>query len=387
MIVCVMKKYLDQFLEVSRDEILNRSLDTMGALIDLSQSLAAARNLDSIMNLVRHGARELTGADGASFVLRDGDQCYYADEDAIQPLWKGSRFPMNICISGWAMQQHESAIIPDIYQDSRIPHTIYEPTFVQGLVVVPIRTDNPLGAIGCYWSTTHEASPFQVRLLQILANMTAIAMENIQHEAELEKRAEQLEKTFESTLMAVSRMIDQRDAYTAGHQRQVGEIAWHIAQIMNYSPDHCQAIKWAGVVHDVGKIAIPAEILSKPTKLTPVELMLVQTHSQAGYDILRDVEMNAPIADIVLQHHERLDGSGYPQGLTGDQILPEARLLAVADVFEAMVSHRPYRAALGYDAALAELKLHRESRYDPDVVDALIFLIEQKSFRLSEHWA
>mgnify|MGYP003589232297 CR=1 FL=1 len=377
-----MKLIFDDAPGLSSEEILNRSLDTMVDMIDLTQALAAAHDMDTIMDIVRHGARDLTGADGATFVLREGDHCFYADEDAIQPLWKGSRFLMSDCVSGWAMNHHQTVVIPDIFKDERVPHAVYEPTFVRGMVVVPIRSDNPLGTIGCYWSTQYEASPFQVKLIQILANTTAIAMENVHYELELASKAGLLEKAFESTLLSISRMIDLRDAYTSGHQRRVGIIARRIAEFLGYPPEHCQALYWAGIVHDVGKISIPAEILSKPARLSAIEFKLVQSHPQTGFEILRDVDMPFPIADIVHQHHERLDGSGYPQGLAGDAILKEARILAAADVFEAMVSHRPYRPALGYDAALAELLDRREIWYDHEIVDALIHLVEVDGFRV-----
>lgn len=374
------KSIVDNNFEISTEEVLVKSLDTMSNLIDLSQALAAARDMETIMKIVRHGARELTGSDGASFVLREGEFCYYADEDSIQPLWKGSRFPMNICVSGWAMQNHETVVIPDIYKDERVPQDIYAPTFVRGMLIVPIRSNNPLGAISCYWSCNHEASQFQVRLLQVLANMTAIAMENNVHELELKEKAELLGKAFESTLLSISHMVDLTDAYTAGHQHRVGEVAKRIGEALGLLPDHCQALNWAGLVHDVGKITIPAEILSKPSLLSSIEYRLVQTHSQTGYDILRDVEMQYPIADIVLQHHERIDGSGYPQGLKSHEIHEDAKILAVADVFEAMVSHRPYRPALGYDAAIAELLEYKGIRYDGAVVDVLINLVREEGF-------
>lgn len=363
--------------EISREEILTKSFETMADMIEVSQILAAARNMDTIIDIVRKSARKLTGSDGASFILRDGDQCYYADEDAIQTLWKGSRFDANICVSGWAMRNHAVVIIPDIFKDERVPHSIYEPTFVRSMLIVPIRTNDPLGAIGCYWSNNHEVSPFHVRLIQILANITATAMENIDHEEELARKAESLERAFEGTLLSISRMIDMRDAYTAGHQNQVGTIAKDIGKAMNLSEGQCQALNWAGLVHDVGKIAIPAEVLSKPSKLTFIEYEFMKTHSKIGYEILKDVTMYYPIAEVVLQHHERLDGSGYPNGLTGDQIRMDARILAIADVFEAMISHRPYRPALEYDEALTELLTHRGTKYDPEAVDALVRLVQE----------
>lgn len=163
-------------------------VDGMERLVHAVQELSLARSLPDIQRIVRTQARELTGCDGATFVLRDNDRCYYADEDAIAPLWKGSRFPIQSCISGWAMLNRDAAVIPDIYSDSRIPHTLYRPTFVKSLVMVPIRKLDPIGAIGNYWATTHQPSEQEVHLLQALADSTSIAMENIQVYSELEQR-------------------------------------------------------------------------------------------------------------------------------------------------------------------------------------------------------
>lgn len=157
-------------------------------LIHVVQQLSLARDLPTVMAIVRSAARELTGADGATFVLRERDLCYYAEEDAIAPLWKGKRFPMTACISGWVMLNKQPAIIEDIYSDSRIPADVYRPTFVQSLAMVPIRTANPVGAIGNYWATRHNISPNELKLLQALANSTSIAMENVQLYGELEQK-------------------------------------------------------------------------------------------------------------------------------------------------------------------------------------------------------
>src|SRR5262249_24969509 len=147
-----------------------------------------ARTLEAIQLIVRRAARELTHADGATFVMRDVNLCYYADEDAISPLWKGQRFPMSACISGWAMLNRQAAVIEDIYADERIPHDAYRPTFVKSLVMVPIRRLDPLGAIGAYWATRHRATSEEVRLLQALADTAAVALENVRVFAELEER-------------------------------------------------------------------------------------------------------------------------------------------------------------------------------------------------------
>ncbi|MCP8689624.1 ATP-binding protein [Marinobacterium sedimentorum] len=167
-------------------------------LIGVIQQLSLARDLDTVMKVVRQAARNLTGADGATFVLREQQLCYYADEDAIAPLWKGSRFPMSACISGWVMQHKEPAVIEDIYQDPRIPADAYRPTFVKSLAMVPIRTESPIGAIGNYWAQPHRATPQQLNLLQALANSTAIALENVQLYNELEQRVTQRTRQLEA---------------------------------------------------------------------------------------------------------------------------------------------------------------------------------------------
>jgi two-component system CheB/CheR fusion protein len=154
------------------------SADAASRLIDIIRDLAASRSLPEIQAIVRTAARSLAHADGASFILRDGDQCFYADEDAIAPLWKGRRFPMSACVSGWAMLHREPVVIEDIYADARVPHEAYRPTFVRSLLMVPVRTERPLGAIGVYWAARRQATPGDIRHLQALADSTAIAIEN-----------------------------------------------------------------------------------------------------------------------------------------------------------------------------------------------------------------
>lgn len=161
---------------------------TQARLVAAVQDLSLARTVADVQRVVRHAARAIAGADGATFVLREGDQCHYADEDAISPLWKGKRFPMAVCVSGWAMRHREAVAIPDIYADDRVPVDAYRPTFVQSLVMVPIRVADPIGAIGTYWAERHVATPEELSLLQALANTTAVAMENVRVHAELEQR-------------------------------------------------------------------------------------------------------------------------------------------------------------------------------------------------------
>lgn len=194
--------------------------------------------------------------------------------------------------------------------------------------------------------------------------------------------AKQLEQTVESTLHAISAMVEIRDPYTAGHERRVGQIASDIARQMGWPEEKCHQLRLVGLVHDIGKIAVPAEILAKPTALSAIEFELVKTHAQKGYEILKEVQCEMPIGEIVRQHHEYMDGSGYPRGLKGEEILVEARILGVADVLESMASHRPYRPALGTDAAIAELERGKGSKYDQNVVDTLLTMMRENGYKL-----
>jgi putative two-component system response regulator len=181
-----------------------------------------------------------------------------------------------------------------------------------------------------------------------------------------------LKEVLSQTVAALARTVEMRDPYTAGHQMRVGELAFRIGQQLGFSEGELQGIKVMGMLHDIGKIVVPAEILSKPSKLKPYEFLLIKAHSQAGYDVLKDIDFPWPVAQAVLQHHERLNGSGYPLQLKGRQIAIEARILAVADVIESMSSHRPYRPALGLNAAVEEVVTNKNVLYDPHVVEALL---------------
>jgi PAS domain S-box-containing protein len=193
---------------------------------------------------------------------------------------------------------------------------------------------------------------------------------------------ERLRKALGATVQAIAVTVETRDPYTAGHQRRVADLARAIATEMHLSSEQIESIRMAATIHDLGKISVPAEILSKPTKLTEMEFSLIKTHVQNGYDILKNIEFPWPVARMVLEHHERMNGSGYPRNLKGDNILMEARILAVADVVEAMASHRPYRPTLGIDAALAEIAKNRGFFYDPEVVDACLKIFNEKGYQM-----
>ncbi|MDW7771839.1 MAG: HD domain-containing phosphohydrolase [Desulfobulbaceae bacterium] len=199
-------------------------------------------------------------------------------------------------------------------------------------------------------------------------------------ERELKESMLQLRNNLAGTIKAMAMTVETRDPYTAGHQRKTADIARLIGQEMGLPSKQVDGIRMAGVIHDLGKISIPAEILSKPGKICNAEYSLIKFHPKTGYDILNGIDFRWPVADIVLQHHERMDGSGYPSGLAGDKILLEARIIGVADVIEAMSSHRPYRPALGINKAFSEIRENSGRLYDSDVVAAAESLFARKEY-------
>jgi len=200
-------------------------------------------------------------------------------------------------------------------------------------------------------------------------------------EEELQQSYQRLKKTMDAAIDTMSKIIEAKDPYTAGHQHRVCQLAVPLARELGLSEDKIEGIRIASLIHDIGKIGLPTEILSKPTTLTDIEFNIIKEHSQIGYDILKSIDFPYPVAQIVLQHHDRLDGSGYPSNLKGDKILLEAKIIGVADVVEAMSSHRPYRPALGIEKALEEISQNKGILYDSEVVDTCIRLFKEKGFK------
>jgi len=223
----------------------------------------------------------------------------------------------------------------------------------------------------------HETGP---GFVATFSNIT----ERKQAEEERKQSLEKIRTTLEETVNALASAVEMRDPYTAGHQRRVAQLACAVAKEMDMSDEQIEAIHMAGLIHDIGKISVPAEILSKPSRLSEMEMDLIKSHPQVSFDILKDIEFPWPVAHIVLQHHERMNGTGYPHGLSGEDILLEARILAVADVVEAMASHRPYRPALGTDKALEEILRNKGILYDAAVVNACAKLLTEEGFDLDK---
>jgi putative nucleotidyltransferase with HDIG domain len=236
----------------------------------------------------------------------------------------------------------------------------------------------------------YVTKPFQRE--ELLARVrTHLELHYLQHNLEemVEERTQSLSESEQrlkdnllESVSAVAAMVELRDPYTAGHQQRVAQIADAIARELNLPEEMIEGINIAGVVHDVGKISVPTEILSKPGKLNDPEFSLIKQHPEMGYEILKEIDFPWPIAEIIRQHHERQDGSGYPLGLVGDEVLKEARILAVADVIEAMASHRPYRPGLGIENALQEIERQRGTTLDTEVVDAALRLFREKGYQL-----
>ncbi|MCK5768222.1 MAG: HD domain-containing protein [Candidatus Atribacteria bacterium] len=209
----------------------------------------------------------------------------------------------------------------------------------------------------------------------------AFALYNIEMDKERKQAQERLKKTLDATIETMSKIIEVKDPYTAGHQERVSQLAVAIAKELNLSKNKVEGIRIASLIHDVGKISVPIEILSKSTTLTDIEFALIKAHSQTGYDILKSIDFSYPVAQIILQHHEKINGTGYPNQLKGDEILLEAKIIGVADVVEAMSSHRPYRPALGIDVALKEISQNKGILYDPEIVDVCLKLYKEKGFK------
>ena len=263
----------------------------------------------------------------------------------------------------------------------------------QASIALPLRMKGAtMGVLTIYAGEPNAFDTAEVALLEELAEDISFGIASLRLRgerdhavAERQHALENMSNVLEDTVQAIAATLEMRDPYTAGHQRRVADLAAAIGKEMGLPPERIFVLHLAGAVHDIGKISIPAEILSKPGRLSDIEYSLIKQHPQAGYDILKGVDFPWPLAKFVLQHHERLDGSGYPVGLAGEEILQEARIIAVADVVEAMSSHRPYRAGLGLEKALAEIEGGRGILYDSAIVDATQRLFHEQNYQFEKH--
>jgi putative nucleotidyltransferase with HDIG domain len=249
-------------------------------------------------------------------------------------------------------------------------------------VILPLIFENRvIGCLNLASKKLEDVSEINRKVLKSAATLMGEGITRLQTEEELKLSYEKLQKAIKSTIQAIALILEKRDPYTAGHQKRMTKLACAIAEEISLPKDKIEGLYIAGIIHDIGKINVPTEILSKPGRLSEIEFSLIKTHPQVGSDILKEMELPEEVSLIVLQHHERMDGSGYPSGLSGKDIILEARILAVADVVEAMASHRPYRPALGLDKALEEITKNKGKLYDPEVVDVCLKLFKEKRFK------
>lgn len=287
--------------------------------------------------------------------------------------------PMGTCIRTGKQIRHHN--LPDEVPHALLP-IVLELNIVESLAIPLIIAEKVIGAIMVCATQHSQLRGEEEALLIEMAGDLAFGISKLRDNTERIYTLEKLEGSLDNTVTAIAATVEMRDPYTAGHQIRVSKLAVAIALEMGLPAKQIEGIRIAGMVHDISKIHVPAEILSNPSKLSDAEFSIVKTHSQVGYDILRGIDFPWPVAQIVLQHHEKMDGSGYPNGLKGKDILIEARILCVADVIESMASHRPYRPSFGIFPALQEVSRNKGQLYDKDVVKAVMTLFLEKGYEL-----
>ncbi|MBU4228222.1 HD domain-containing protein [bacterium] len=377
------REYLDSRTEGYLAEIrelnikLSRKLTEMTVLYDTIKITGSSLDLKEVLSSVFINTIKTLKAEDGSLMLIDPEdkvltikEAYGLEEDII----KKTRIKLGEGIAGLVAQKGEPLIISGRLNSPQIKRKgKYEGI---NSICAPLKTKK--GVIGIInLNRKVDAEPFtedDLKLLSTIAHEAATVIERV-------SLYQELHKTYLSTINAIAKIVEIRDPYTAGHQKRVAKLVCAIAEEMSLPQDKTEGLYAAGILHDIGKMNVPAEILSKPGRLSEIELGLIKTHPQAGSDIIKEMEFPWAVSLIVLQHHERLNGSGYPQGLKGEDILMEAKIIGVADVVEAMSSHRPYRPALGIDKVLEEISQNRGILYDREVVDACLKLFKEKGFK------
>ncbi len=365
---------LDQNYQLQ--EGLNKLLQISLTNSSLEEQIEHALNLITSIPLL-----SLQSKGGIFLVEEDSDVLVMKANRGLEKLQTTcARVPFGKCLCGRAAETGKIVYATSI--DDR--HEIkYEGIKPHGHYCVAIKSAGLLLGVICLYieENTPRDSRIEGYLISIADVLAGIIVRKRTQE-ELNLSLNKIRNALGGTIQAMSMAVESRDPYTSGHQRRVANLARAIATEMGLSDDQIDGIRMAASIHDIGKIAIPIEILSKPGQLSEIEFSLIKTHSQIGYDILESIDFSWPVAQIVLQHHEKQNGTGYPNGLSGENILIEARVITVADVIEAMVSHRPYRAAHDIKEALDEISSKKGSYFDSDVVDACLRLFKEKDFKI-----
>ncbi|MBU1425093.1 MAG: PAS domain S-box protein [Gammaproteobacteria bacterium] len=324
--------------------------------------------------------------DGDKSIEQMAQACMGENCPVLLPLsWDKSK--RVVCAAGSAVISGKPKVVQDIQSDPEENpwrENVLQYGFASCIALPLMDGNRAFGALVLFDDKKNVFDADEVKVLEEMSGDLAFGILTLRVKAAHREHEQRLQTNMLQTVEAIASIVEMRDPYTSGHQARVADIAKEIARQMGMPEEQIQAIHLAGLVHDLGKIRIPAEILSKPSRLNDIEYSLIKMHPQAGYDILKGVDFSWPIAEMVLQHHERMDGTGYPQGLKGEEILPGARILVVADVIEAMSSHRPYRPGLGIDAAMNEIIRGRGTLYDPQVVDASVVLFRERGYVLND---
>lgn len=309
-----------------------------------------------------------------------GDNKHYLERIEISTL---KNVPSGRGPTGTAIRENRPFWSDDFMNDSHTTpwHNRGKKHGWRASCAVPIHKNGEvIGAFMLYSTTLNAFDPMMQKLIIEMTSDLSYAMDNFDSIAKRNEAVEKLHNSLIGLIKAMAYTVEIRDAYTAGHQKRVAALSFAIGKKIGMSEDQIMGLELAAKIHDIGKIQVPAEILSKPSHLSEIEFALIKVHPEIGYDILKEIEFPWPIATIIRQHHEKLDGSGYPHGLKGDEILIEARIITVADIVEAISNHRPYRPALGIDFALEVITKERGIKLDADVVDACVSLFNEKEF-------
>jgi PAS domain S-box-containing protein/putative nucleotidyltransferase with HDIG domain len=377
----------------------NRIFRALKAISAVNMTMIQAENEDDLLQNVCQKIMDVGGYSLVSVVYLQDDQRQRVQPVAYAGNDNGYLAKLNITLQdpkrGWgpigtAIRTSQPVVSRDLTPDDTFKPWLNDASRqgFKSFMAIPLMVDNKaFGALSIYSSETGRFDSNEEILLIEMANDLGYAITFLRNRSEKNQTAQKLKMSLEKmqrilmqAVTSLGNTLEGRDPYTAGHQRKVAQLATSIATEMGFSKAQIDGIAVAGNLHDIGKINVPSEILSKPGKLSDLEFAIIKTHCQAGYEIIKDIEFPWPVAEILLQHHERMNGSGYPRGLAGEAILMEARIMAVADLVEAMASHRPYRPALGKDAALDEISKNRASLYDPEVVDACLKVFREKGF-------
>jgi putative nucleotidyltransferase with HDIG domain len=368
-------------LRCQAEQAVQHKQEQLSALLNNSREINRKLDVQAIMRVLVESAVALVQADSGTAGLMQQDVMVfnaYFEQHVWHPIHY--EFHQGEGVPGNVMQHRIPYISNDAANDPHVIPTIQQALNFRQLINVPIISAKGT-LLGCF--EVHDRcnglafNTEDGELLQGLADSAAIALENSRLSASLKA-------SLTGTISAIAKAVEAKDPYTGGHQQRVAQLAVAIAQCMGLDEEQREGIQLGATIHDIGKLNIPAEIVCNPGPLSPVAYALVQEHCVVGYKILKGIDFPWPIADIALQHHEHMDGSGYPQGLKGEGMHLESRIVAVADVVEAMVSHRPYRPSLGIEAALAELRRYRGKWYDSQAVDACLHLFQQGLFHFDD---